>query len=196
MYYSLVYEKKDKQKRPVMQIIISDILTLIQYISMLKTEDISLRPEYCPHCGKANPHRHATYERHADREHTGKYSLNPLTIQRYFCPSCNKTCSVLPECIPPRRWYSWTMQQTILVACLLGNSINQVAQKCLPSRSTCKRWWSWLQFNFNRFSSELRTLFPLLGRENGFSAFWFSCFKQMSLSKAMYFCHQKGVLVP
>lgn len=179
-----------------MRIIISDILTLIQYLSMLKAEDISLRPEYCPHCGKAKPHRHATYERHADRENTGNSSLNPLIIQRYFCQHCNRTCSVLPECIPPRRWYSWAIQQNVLLACLLGHSINQVARKSLPSRSTCKRWWSWFQLNFNRFASEIRALFPSLGRENGLSTFWRSVFKQMSLSKAMYFCHQQGVIVP
>ncbi len=50
-------------------------------------------------------------------------SLNPLKIQRYYCPSCRKTMSVLPECIPRNRWYLWSVQQVILLLFVQGVSI-------------------------------------------------------------------------
>ena len=180
-----------------MQVILSDISTLVQYKFKLIEQFESIRPERCWNCGMPGLHCHATYERQADRENKGSGSLNPIIIQRYICPHCKKTCSVLPECIPPRRWYPWYIQQAVLLACLFGKSLNEISRQHIPSRSTCKRWWEWLQERTNHFTHELKSMFPgTLGRCPDFKMFWSSCIKTMNLSKAMWYCHQNGVIVP
>ncbi|MDP3706347.1 MAG: DUF6431 domain-containing protein [Legionellaceae bacterium] len=180
-----------------MRVILPDIATLEQYCFKQTTQSIELRPQECWFCGMAGLHCHATYERQSDRENKGRDSLNPVIIQRYICPYCRKTCSVLPECIPPRRWYPWPIQQAILLACLLGKSLNEISRQHIPSRSTCKRWWDWLQERFHDLAHELKSLFPdELGRCPDFLSFWSSCIKKMNLSKAMWYCHQSGVIVP
>lgn len=180
-----------------MQIILPDILTLGQYKFKQSEQFESIRPEKCCNCGMPGLHCHATYERLSDRENRGKDSLNPIIIQRYICPYCRKTCSVLPECIPPRRWYPWFIQQAVLLACLLGKSLNEISRQHIPSRSTCKRWWEWLHERSNDFTHQLRSLFPdELGRCPDFQSFWSACFEKMILSKAMWYCHQGEVIVP
>lgn len=180
-----------------MQVILPEILSLKQYACKQCEQSADLRPQSCWFCGMAGLHRHATYERHSDRENKGKDSLNPILIQRYMCPSCRKTCSALPECIPPRRWYPWSIQQAVLLACLLGKSLNEISRQHLPSRSTCKRWWEWLHERSNDFTHLLRSLFPdALGRCPDFESFWSTCLKKMNLSKAMWYCHQSEVIIP
>jgi len=180
-----------------MQVILPEILTLEQYICKQYEQSVDLRPANCLNCGMTGLHCHATYERYSDRENKGKDSLNPILIQRYICPNCRKTCSVLPECIPPRRWYPWFIQQAVLLACLLGKSLNEISRLQPPSRSTCKRWWEWLAERSNDFTHPLRSLFPdALGRCPDFESFWSTCLEKMNLSKAMWYCHQSEVILP
>ena len=80
-----------------MQIILPDILTLEQCKWKKSGQPVDSRPKNCLNCGMKGLHCHATYERQSDRENKGKDSLNPIIIQRYICPHCRKTCSVLPE---------------------------------------------------------------------------------------------------
>jgi transposase-like protein len=179
-----------------MQLIMPNIVTLIQHINLQTDKSIDNRPDKCLSCGKAGLHRHATYPRQSDRENHGSASLNPIFIQRYLCPHCQKTCSVLPECIPPRRWYPWYIQQAILLACLLGKSLNEISKEHIPGRSTCKRWFTWLQTRFVDFSQTLRAIYPEFGRYSTFKSFWLACFQKTRLSKIMWYCHQSGVIVP
>lgn len=76
-----------------MAAILADILSLIQYQQLTKADTLTYRLEYCLYCGKGKPHRHGSYSRKADRTGNSHSSLNPVYIQRYFCPSCEKTCS-------------------------------------------------------------------------------------------------------
>lgn len=180
-----------------MPIIIPDILTLAQYINLQIDKSIHIRPDKCLNCGKAGLHRHATYWRASDRENHGSGSLNPIIIQRYLCPHCQKTCSILPECIPPRRWYPWCIQQAVLLACLLGKSFNEISKTQIPGRSTCKRWYTWLQTRWLDFADVLRSMYgEWLGRYPEFESFWLACFKKIALSKVMWYCQQRGVIVP
>ena len=85
--------------------ILPGIDSLKQHREVLAAEPERYCPERCPHCGQAGLWAHGTYPRKADREGVGDESLNPVAIPRFFCPTCRHTCSRLPECVAPRRWY-------------------------------------------------------------------------------------------
>lgn len=179
-----------------MPYIVSGILSLIQYIDFIKSKSEKLRLKQCPCCGKANPWRHGSYPRESDRINLSSESLNPIFIQRYYCPDCGKTCSVLPECIPPRRWYLWETQQTAMLLLLLGGSGNAAEQQVKPSRHTIKRWVAWLIVQFQLHKDVLCTHFPSFGLFTEAADFWIHVFNRLSLSTAMRLCHVSGVSIP
>ena len=144
--------------------IFADILSLVQYIDTLKREPEKLRLDHCLCCGKSNPWLHGGYFRESDRINPSSTSLNSVFIQRYYCPSCQKTCSVLPECIPPRRWYLWDMQQVIFLLYLSGLSAYAVAKITGPSLQTIKRWITRFIEQFRWHKDALCTYFHTLGR--------------------------------
>jgi len=169
--------------------IIADIMSLIQYIN--------LQPNFravdrCI-CGRVGLWLHGDYPRKADRESGG---LNPILIQRFYCPSCRKTCSALPECIPRRRWYLWKIQQAVVLLILSGRSIRAISKESSLSRHTIARWRDWLSDKLLVHKNVLCHLFSELGRTNGLSSFWLACLEKMPLSKAMRLCHESGVDVP
>ena len=86
-----------------MTIILPNIFSLLQHIETLRKEPESYRPKRCPGCRHTTIWCHGCYTRKADENDT----LNPVPIPRFYCPECDSTCSVLPECIPPRSWYLW-----------------------------------------------------------------------------------------
>ena len=134
-----------------MPIILPDILTLAQHVKTLNEELKRYYPDHCSHCGHLILWFHGYYPRKSDREHALHESLNPILIPRFFCAHCKKTCSVLPECISPRRWYLWILQQHVLLQLLAGSRVNAVHNShaapplITPSRSTIARWWQRLQ---------------------------------------------------
>ena len=176
--------------------IFADIMSLVQYIDLLKHEPEKLRLEHCLCCGKSNPWRHGGYFREADRINPSSTSLNSVFIQRYYCPSCQKTCSVLPECIPPRRWYLWDMQQVIFLLYLSGLSAYAVARATQLSRQTIKRWITRFIERFRFHKDALCTHFAAFGRCVTMPSFWQTVFKTMSLGAAMRLCHVTGVIIP
>lgn len=176
--------------------IFADILSLVHYFDIKKREPEKLRLESCLCCGKSNPWRHGGYSREADRINPSSTSLNPVFIQRYYCPSCQKTCSVLPECIPPRRWYLWDMQQVIFLLYLSGMSAYAVAKIMPPSRQTIKRWLIRFVEQFRFHKDALCTHFFALGRTINMDDFWQTIFQRMNLSEAMRLCHVNGVAIP
>ena len=107
--------------------IVAGIVSLIQYVELIKNESGILRPKRCIFCGKLGLWLHGCYPRKADRTNSGDLLLNPILIQRFFCPDCQRTCSVLPECIPPRRWYLWDIQQVALLLLLSEESLRACA---------------------------------------------------------------------
>lgn len=179
-----------------MPIIVSGIATLEQYLFILQEAVESLRPKCCIHCGMLNLRHHGHYDRKSDRENSEEHSLNPVPILRFYCPHCKRTCSVLPECIPPRRWYVWSVQHIVLLLLILGNSFRVVASRASPSRSTCRRWWNRLKDRFLQHRDALSAQISKLGHAIDFNAFWNSCLAEISLDQAMLVCHLAGVVIP
>jgi transposase-like protein len=175
--------------------ILAEIMSLAQYNDQCHATQLD-RLTNCLECGRANPWCHGCYSRKSDRMHLPDESLNPIFIQRYYCPGCGKTCSVLPECIPPRRWYLWETQQAAILLFLLGESARSIEKQVKPSRHTIKRWVSWLIVQFKLHKDTLCNHFPSLGCFTEPSSFWQPVFDKLSLSTAMRLCHAAGVSIP
>jgi transposase-like protein len=175
--------------------ILAEILSLLQYVEQYHNDKLP-RLMHCLVCGKLKPWFHGRYPRQSDRINPSNTSMNPIWIQRYYCPGCGKTCSVLPECIPPRRWYLWETQQTAILLFLLGNSARAVEQQVKPSRHTIKRWVSWILVQFKLYKDVLCTHFSAFGLFTEPVSFWKHVFKKLSLSTAMRICHVAGVPIP
>jgi transposase-like protein len=176
--------------------IISGITSLMQYQLSFNNNSDYYRLEQCLYCGRANPHRHGCYPREADRINKSRDSLNPISIQRYYCPKCRKTSSVLPECIPPHRWYLWDIQQMALTLCLGGKSLCAAARALTPSRQTIGRWIRRFKGQFLLHKDVLSQHFTQLGLACDLISYWHSVFKKMSLGQAMRLCHVAGVVIP
>lgn len=185
-----------------MQTIVPDIDTLVQHQQLLKEDKERYRPKPCPCCSKAGVWFHGYYERKADRSNTTGNTLNPVFIPRFFCPECRKSGSSLPECIPPRRWYLWAIQQWVIAKQLLKCSVQSIASgtpqvtNTAISRSTIRRWWGRLSERFvlqrDALCAHLNALSPFVTVVD----FWQACLEQLSLAQAMYRCHVAGVVVP
>ena len=178
--------------------ILTGILSLIHYKNDIESNfREELRPERCECCGKERPHRHGSYSRKAaGGKNNSDLSLNPLKIQRYYCPSCRKTMSVLPESIPRNRWYLWSVQQVILLLFAQGVSMNKIAQTTSPSRHTISRWIARFKKAFLVHRDTLIQVKTVLSQYTTFHSFWTTCLGLISLSEAMRLCHVSGVLVP
>jgi hypothetical protein len=174
--------------------ILSDILSLEQYFIVLKTNPKALHPEYCPHCCFIGLSYHGFYTRKSDRSNEGL--LNPIPILRFFCSSCRQTCSVLPECISPQRWYVWGVQEKVLSKLLKRQSVRSVSIQEGPTRSTCRRWFAWLQEKMALYRAALCSFLSELGRTVSLEDFWETCLGLMPFSKAMRLCHFAGVMIP
>lgn len=152
------------------------------------------RPPRCPHCGVASLWGHGFYDRKADRSTAG--ALNPVLVPRFRCTACCRTCSRLPLCFCPRRWYGWALQQLVLSLCMSGMSLRRIAAVVGVDRRTVGRWWRWLCGHGAGFAFALRGRFPELGRTDGDTAFWRACFASMSLARAMAWLDSGGLDVP
>jgi transposase-like protein len=175
--------------------ILAGIMSLPQYVKQYH-DDKAERLARCPGCGRANPRFHGCYSRKSDRINPPSESLNLIFIQRYYCPGCGKTCSVLPECIPPVRWYLWETQQAAILLFWLQGSARAVEKQITPSRHTIKRWVAWLIVQFKSHKNTLCTHFPSLGLLTDPIGFWKHVFDKLSLSTAMRLCHVAGVAIP
>jgi len=175
--------------------ILAEIMSLLQYVEQYHDDKID-RLSRCPGCGLANPWCHGCYPRKSDRINPASESLNLIFIQRYYCPGCGKTCSVLPECIPPRRWYLWETQQAAILLFMLNGSARAVEQQVKPSRYTIKRWLAWLITQFNSHKDTLCTHVPSFGLLTEPVDFWKHVFDKLSLGTAMRLCHVAGVSIP
>jgi transposase-like protein len=189
-----VFTKTTTFKGSVMLHILADIMSLMQYKQSQELNQHRL--ERCLCCGKQYPWLHGCYPRKADRSSNQEESLNPILIQRYYCPGCHKTCSVLPECIPPHRWYLWEIQQIALMLILKGASFNSTAKEIIPSRHTISRWIARIKEQFHLHKDTLCNHIIDLGRTIGFADFWQACLGHFSLAQAMRLCHVAGLPVP
>lgn len=179
-----------------MALILSAIHTLEQHLSHLQSSPEDYRPAQCPSCGKPGLWHHGYYGRKADRENLTEHNLNPVPIPRFRCPHCRGTCSTLPECIPPRRWYLWKIQQAALVLMLTATSLLAASRQLGPSRKTLRRWRQRLKDCFADHAFCLRGRCPALGRAAGFESFWQACLERIPLSQAMVRVQQGGLAMP
>ncbi len=128
---------------------------------------------------------HGCYFRKADRNQSSGTSLNPVPVRRYYCPGCCRTCSRLPLCIAPRRWYDWSVQHRALYNLVCGHSVRSTSCNTGLARRTVRRWRDWLHDRNEAFSFFLRSRFPELGRTVDAAAFWRKVMEEMSLGLAM-----------
>lgn len=174
--------------------IVHAFLTLEQHLRAVISTPQSYRPSHCPYCGSGGLWGHGFYGRKAD--HSSGAELNPVPVPRFRCLSCNRTCSRLPLCICPRRWYAWALQQLVLSLMLFGLSLRCAAAVTGLSRHTVRRWWAWLRERTEDFAFHLRSRFPELGRTEGVATFWRACLSLMPLDKAMAWLDRDGLIVP
>lgn len=172
--------------------IVSGITSLLQHRDTLVRTPERYRPLRCPHCGLNRLWRHGCYSRKADR--TGP--LNPISIARFSCCGCRRTCSRLPQCIAPRRWYGWARQQQPLHALLEGASLHSSSAACDLARRTVRRWWQWLNARHEPLRFFLCSRFPELGRTTQWKTFWLATLTHLSLEGAMAALDRDGVSVP
>jgi len=177
-----------------MQRILATITTLDQHEEALKTDPGVYRPDACPHCGLAGLWHHGCYYRKADRD-AGVESHNPVKVLRFLCNPCQGTCSRLPLCIAPRRWYDWAVQQVVLMLLLSGSSLAGCCRCCGLERRTVRRWRDWLDRRGETFAFWLRSRFPELGRHAEHAAFWRHVLDSLSLAQAMAWV-EREITVP
>jgi transposase-like protein len=168
--------------------------TLEQHLRAVTTTPQSYRPDHCPHCGFGCLWGHGCYDRKADRGANG--DLNPVAVPRFRCPSCRHTCSRLPLCICPHRWYGWALQQQVLQLLIAGASLRRTASIFALGYHTVRRWWRWLATGHENFAFHLRSRFAPLGRSVDLGGFWLACFRQIPLCDAMAWLDHDGVAVP
>lgn len=175
--------------------IVGSIVSLAQHLSTVFTDPEIYRPATCPHCGRSGVWRHGHYHRKADRSGSGEESLNPVPVPRFLCPGCVHTCSRLPACIAPRRWFDWVVQQAVLLLLLGGASLGQCERCTGRPRRTVRRWRDWLLERGDEFALFLRSRFPELGRLADFESFWDHVMQGMSLQQAMVWL-DRDLVVP
>ena len=152
------------------------------------------RPDACPHCRLGGLWRHGCYHRKADRRAGGE-SLNPVAVLRFLCRECLRTCSRLPACIAPRRWFNWAVQQMVLMLLLGGSSLRGCSRQTGVDRRTARRWRDWLDARSERFAFFLRSRFAHLGRSADRESFWRLVLDSMALAQAMA-CLDRDLIVP
>lgn len=176
--------------------IVPAIASLSHHFETLRQSPEVYRPSTCPHCGLGRLWGHGCYERKADRRPGPGGSLNPIPIPRFLCQGCRQTCSRLPECIAPRRWYDWAVQQVVLLWLLGGGSLHQAAVQGGVDRHTVRRWWAWLKERSATFGFWLRGGFPEWGRAVEGAGFWQGCWNAMPLRRVMAWLDGQGLVVP
>lgn len=174
-----------------MRRIVADINGLEQHNQAISQTPEVYRPASCPHCELKVLWRHGHYQRKADLCNRGAANLNPVLILRYYCPGCERTCSRLPECIAPRRWYNWLLQQIGLGA-MIEHRAPATPPTCrTPAPRTIGRWWRWLQERGQIFRFYLTSRFAELGRMADDAAFWCRVFETIGLPRAMAWLDQE-----
>ncbi|MBK6637439.1 MAG: hypothetical protein IPG34_06980 [Rhodocyclaceae bacterium] len=171
-----------------MQRIVAGIMTLAQHERALAQTPEIYQPGCCPHCGIKIVWKHGCYYRKADLCHRGEASHNPVPILRYCCSVCKRTCSRLPECIAPRRWYNWLLQQLWLRAVLEAAASPPAPDGPSPAPRTVGRWADWLRERTGELRLALTSRFAELGRLGNDPEFWLGVFEGLGLSRAMAWC--------
>ncbi len=179
-----------------MSIILTGISTFRQHLNALEQAPELYRPNACIYCQETLIWRYGYYYRKPDRLNHGKESQNDIPIPRFQCVTCRRTFSTLPECIAPRRWYPWAIQQACIWLSLCGWSIRQIDRLFPTARSTLSRWFRWLDEKFTHHHRVLCGKDATLGYYSQLTPFWFHWLDSKLLSHAMVLLNQEGVIVP
>lgn len=179
-----------------MPYIVPNILSLAQHLKTLKEHSEKYKIERCLTCGCGGLWHHGEWYRKSDRENSVDSTLNPIPILRFYCPACHHTCSALPECIPARRWYLWSVQSAVMLMVLSGVTIYKASRSVRPSRWTIRRWLLRLQDQFSLHSVQLRSVWSWLGYRTSLREFWSAVVGHVPFSTAMMILHDQGVVVP
>ena len=172
-----------------MRRIVAGITSLEEHLETIRQKPEAYRPQSCPHCGIKQLRQHGYYYRKADRR-AQRPRLDPVPISRYCCAGCRRTCSRLPECIAPRRWYLWSVQQEVL-SHRVGAAPAGSGEHGQPAARSIGRWWRWLRDRGALFAFHLRVRFPELGRASEFCDFWRQVFSSLGLPRAMAWLDQE-----
>ena len=165
--------------------IVASVTTLAQHLLLLAEEPERYRPAVCPHCGVAKPSRHGYYERKAVRSIALAVASDPIPVPRFRCRGCSRTCSRLPACLAPRRWYGWEAQQVLLLWLSAGGSLRAAAGHCKIDQHTARRWRDWLVQRGELFAFYLRSRFADWGRAPDMTQFWRTTLVERSLQTLM-----------
>jgi hypothetical protein len=167
--------------------IVESVTTLDEHLHAVKATPEVYRPAACPHCQAGDMRHHGCYYRKADRSTvTGAQSRNPVPVLRFICRACWRTCSRLPLCIAPRRWYDWAVQQMVLLLLLAGSSVHHCCGCSGRARHTVRRWRDWLRKRSEVFAFHLRSRVAELGRcGTEHESFWRGALAHMPLAQAM-----------
>ena len=179
-----------------MRLILSEILTLRQHLNTLKQTPELYCPDACIYCQETSIWRYGYYYRKPDRLNHGDASQNDIPIPRFKCVTCRRTFSTLPECIAPRRWYPWAIQQACLWLSLSGWSIRNIHQLFPAARSTLSRWVRWMGDKFNDHHRVLCNKVSAMGYYSAYTPFWLHWFESNLLSHAMLLLNRQGEIVP
>ena len=175
--------------------IVATVTSLEHHLRLLAHNPDLYRPPVCPHCGVGKPWRHGCYQRKADRGPRSSAARNPVPVPRFRCHACEQTCSRLPACIAPRRWYDWGVQQIVLLGLAGGDSLHAAARYCKVARHTARRWRDWLAQRGEQFAFFLRSRFPDWGRVGDAAAFWHASLAERSLPELMAWL-DRDLIVP
>ena len=165
--------------------IVASVTSLEQHVDVLENCPDVYRPSACPHCGIKRLWGHGYYFLKADWPASGEGTFNPIAICRYCCTHCRRTCSRLPLCIAPQRWYNWSVQQTVLARRLSGESVGACARCAAVAGRTVGRWWGWLQDRSAQLELGLRARESELGRAGRWDELWVRVFETFGLPAAM-----------
>jgi len=172
-----------------MRRIVTGISTLEEHLETIRQKPEVYRPPSCPHCGIKQRPKHGDDYRKADRR-AQRPRLNPVAIGRYRCAACRRTCSRLSECIAPRRWYAWSVQEQFLSR-RVGAAPAECGNAGQPAGRSIDRWWRWLRDRGALFAFHLRARFPESGRAGDFCDFRRQVFSSLGLPPAMAWLDQE-----
>ena len=110
------------------------------------------RPKYCPHCRNPGLHHHGSYKRHSKAE--ALTDEDQVAIQRYLCPPCGCTCSVLPDDMLPYSPVSASQTQKHFDAAFNGG----------PAPPATEKEGGCLRRAFKRFTKRVAPLTAILGQ--------------------------------
>lgn len=182
--------------------ILAGIHTQDQHLHTWLNDIDAYRPAQCPHCGRAGLWSHGVYYRQAQCEQPNG---NPVPIPRFRCRYCRRTCSTLPEYIPPKRWYHWLVQHLALQLSVMGHSLMQtwralcdaaLPDAAVPSIGTLQRWLRRYRDRFSLHRLHLLNAMPALGYRTGFGGFWLACLAHLPLSTVMVLLNCNLAAIP